>query len=314
MNQIEGNEFDHHEIIDNGAERNLGFRFKLNFLLQRQFHSKIRNAKADRRKWFEGGTTIRLPRRGDCDKVVIKGNTEEEVVSAKLRLIKFLSPRPRLTHFLSVVFTTDEIKKNFVKFRDEVINESGLHPSLFQKPEKLHVTIIVMSLPSLTDQDKARECLTPCKEMIIDPILNGKPLAVTVKGVSVFSDRKPTATNVLFGNVESAELQEISNKIAKHFADQGLFNLHEEDVKLHLTMINTTFFKPDKNGEHEQPGGGREDSRRRRHHHGRFDATQILEKYKDFYFGSLTLNEVQINIMGSKGDDGFYLSIESLKF
>jgi len=169
-------------------------------------------------------------------------------------------------------------------------------------------------LPSEAEQNKARECLTPCKEMIIDPILNGQPLTVTVKGVSVFSDRKPTATNVLFGLVVSAELQEISNKIAKHFADRGLFNLNEEDVKIHLTMINTTFFKPDKEGEHEQHEGGRRDFRRRRHHHRRFDATQILETYKDFYFGSLTLNEIQISVMGSKADDGSYLSIGSLKF
>lgn len=313
--QVQDSEYAHHEIINKGNGRTMGFKFQLNFLVPRQFHSKIRYAKGDTKKWLDGRTKIELPP-GGSKKVSVKGDSEEEVIETKQRIIKFISDltSSRLTHFLSVVFTTDEIKHNFATFRDEIISESELHKSLFQKPEKLHVTLIMLPLPNEEQMNKARECLASCKEAIIDPVLKGQALEVTISGVSIFSDEKPRAAHIVFGNVVSEELQQIANRIAKHFADQGLIKPSDKDVVLHLTMINTTFYTPDKVADQEHPGRSGGTFRPPHKRHGKFDASKILEKYKDYKFGTLTVKEIQINQIGSKGEDGFYLSIGSLQF
>ena len=307
VQQIQETDYDHHEIIDNRSDRTMGWRFDLKFLVPQQFHSKIKRARKGTKKWLEGNTKIYLPTKNEANKVVVKGNSEEEVIGTKNRIVQFISgsvSRQTLTHFLSVVFTTEEVKRNFATFRDEIINEMDLHKSLFQKPEKLHVTVVMLALEDEDANVKARECLAKCKETIIDPILEGQPLTVAVTGISLFEDQRPQAARVVFGNVLSEKLQQIANRIAKYFAEQELIRLDEEEVKLHLTLINTSFYKP------ERKGSNRRQSKR----HPGIDATKIIEKYKDFNFGTVTLNEIQINQIGTVGEDGFYLSIGSLQF
>lgn len=314
VQEAQQNEYDHHEITDNGEGRSMGYRFELTFLLPRQFHSKIRYAKGDTKKLLEGQTVIKMPPRGDSKQVVIKGNTKAEVVETKQRVIKFITDvatrsRQTLTHFLSVKFTSDEIKQNFGTFRDDVINEFGFHKTLLQKPEKLHITLVMLELPGDQEKNKACECLATCKDTIIDPVLKGLkgPLTVRISGVSLFKDERPSRAHILFGNVMSDELQHIANKIAKYFDEQGLIKLTDDNVILHLTMINTGFYKPD-NRE------GNFGHTRKNKRHGPFDASRVLAKYKDYNFGSVTLNEIQISQIGSRGEDGFYLSIGKLQF
>lgn len=339
--EVQGNQNYEHEIVDNGCT--MGWKFELKFQLARQFHLKIRNAKANKEKLLEQKTIIQLPQ-GDSMEVIIKGNSESEVISTKQRIIELLLPgqssssssglsssRPRskagagenrrpsqkLTHFLSIPLTTDDIKKNFSIFNDDVINSFGLHKSLLQKPEKLHLTIVMLALSDEDDEAKAIGCLNLCQQTIIDPILNGKLLTVSLAGVDVFSDENPSAAYVLFGKVISEDLQQIANQVSKFFADQGLGKPYksrnsqqQEDVKLHATLINSQFFKEDDSEVKAKKSTGKRFQKRKP-----FNATAIIKKYKDFNFGSLQVNEIQISrLEGEKDANGFYSSIGNLKF
>lgn len=314
MNEETVQEENPHEIVDNGDGQGIAFRFELHFLVPQQFHKKLKYAKGRIKSLLDGKTAIVVPSPGASEKVVIKGNSEKEIIETKQRLVKFIfniQASQRLTHFLSVKFTTEEIKRNFIIFRDEIINDTKLEASLFQKPEKLHVTVVMLSLKNEEEKARARECLETCKEKILDPVLKDKPLTVSVSGVSVFSDERPSASHVLFGKVVSEELQDIANRTAKLFADQGLSKHTNEDVVLHLTMINTAFYKPFG----QKPGqSNRGNSRYQKIRYGSFDARKILEKYKNFDFGSLSINKIEISEIGSMSEDGFYISIGSLQF
>lgn len=302
-----------HEIVDNG--RTMGWKFTLRFQVPRQFHMKIRNAKADKKKWLELKTNVQLPQE-DSTEVIINGNSEREVILTKDRIVKLIRPSQKLSHFLSISLTNDVIKSNVCKFNDEVINDFGLHKSLLQKPEKLHLTITMLALGGLEDESKAIECLKNCKEAIIDPILNGKQLTISLVAVDVFSDENPSAAHVLFGKVVSEDLQLIANKMSKNFADQGIGkpykNRHsqkQEDVKLHATLINSQFYEEDEQEKKTKAQAGERFQRKP------FNASAIIEKYKDFNFGSIAINEIQISrLEGEKDANGYYSSIGTLKF
>lgn len=219
-------------------------------------------------------------------------------------------PRQNFTHFLSISFATEEIKSNFARFKSEVQNHPEtrqLHDSLFQTPEKIHITISMLVLSSDEDEQTAVECLKECKSTIIDPVLNGEPLTVKVAGVGIFSDCKPSAVNVVFGKVQSEPLQQLANEMARFFESRGFIKLDSENVKLHLTLINTWLFNDGAAESEEQRNSARQIKK------AKFDSTSILEKYKDFHFGSLVVDEIHISKLNVKVENGYYESAGILK-
>lgn len=137
------------ETIDNGR------RFQLKVHVPQMFHSQVIGAKGNTRKRLETETKtqIAVPKIGDkSTNIIIKGTTKKSLISAKNRLDLIMiagRAKQQFTHFLSVSFATDEIKKNFTRFKEEVLSDSevfGLDESLFQKPEKLHLTIVMLVL------------------------------------------------------------------------------------------------------------------------------------------------------------------------
>jgi activating signal cointegrator complex subunit 1 len=75
----------------------------------------------------------------------------------------------------------------------------------------------------------------------------------------------------------------------------GLVRKYQDNVKLHMTLINTKYRKiPDSP---KKKRWGKRQS---------VDATKIMEKYKDFYFGECDLNSIHLSLIGSVGSDGFY--------
>lgn len=119
-----------------------------------------------------------------------------------------------ITHFISIKCTSEEIKANFVKFRESIMQDQhqGLDVKLFQKPEKLHFTLEVLVLLDEIDRTLATSVLNECKS-VIDPILNGQPMRLNMVGLNIFND-DPSAVNVLYANVESEHLQQIADGIS----------------------------------------------------------------------------------------------------
>lgn len=212
------------------------------------------------------------------------------------------------THFLSVAFTTAEIRENFLKFKNEILNDSeifGIDKSLFQTPQKLHLTIATLALLDNEDRSVAAELLQDCNEMIIQPILREAPLIAKLSGLNYMND-DPSCIDVLYGVVISDNLQEISNAVAQYFSFRGYSHqLKHDHVKLHVTLINSLFRDNDDAIEKEESQG--------RDKRLTFDATKILKKYKDYYFGEIKINEIYLSQRYSKSTNGYYESTGTLK-
>lgn len=209
----------------------------------------------------------------------------------------------QFTHFLSVAFTSPEIQENFLKFKDEILNDSeifGIDKSLFQVPQKLHLTIATLALLDNEDRSIAAELLQDCNEMIIQPILRDGPLIAKLCGLNYMND-DPSSIDVLYGVVISDRLQEISNAIAQYFTSRGYSQIKQEQIKLHVTLLNTLFRDNDDVIEANR------DKRIT------FDASRILKKYKDFYFGEIKINEIHLSQRYSKSTNGYYESTGILK-
>lgn len=248
----------------------------------------------------ETGTKLKVPKIGSSDTcITIRGNTREDVLSAKERIeIIIKAPsnstaRQKFTHFVSIQFTAQEIKSSFIRFRDEILADSetyGLDKSLFYKPEKLHLTVVMLSLADIQEEESTLKNLQDCKETVIDPILQGKQLTVAVRGVDVMNE-KPTSANVIYAKVVSDELQQITNEISKRFPNHE--TLQRGQVKLHVTLINTSKSK-----------------KRRR----KFDATKVLENFNDFDFGLTTINEIHVSQLVVTSSNGYYGASGIVKF
>lgn len=117
--------------------------------------------------------------------------------------------------------------------------------------------------------------------------------------------------NVLYANAslieenEDLNLQKIANDMVDFFYERGLLKSHRGDVKLHVTMINTKY--RDKDTESPQKRKKRWIPRKP------FDATRIMEKYKDYDFGETILDEIHLSLMSSVGDNGFYKPLSVIK-
>lgn len=305
-------EFFEIESIDNGR------KFQLQLHVPQQFHSQVIGVKGSTRKRLEQETNsqILVPKIGAKDSnVVIKASTKKDVIAAKNRIDSIMiagRSKHQFTHFLSVSFATDEIKRNFANFRNEILGDPevrGLQEALFQKPEKLHLTIAMLVLLDNQDRAMAAEYLRDCKEFIIDPVIQSKQLKVKVSGLDYMND-DPSAVDVLYAKVESDELQEIANGISEYFSSRGFIKPQHDSVKLHVTLINSRFCDNDDAIEKDENQDLRDGNRSQRK---TFDASKILKEWKDFYFGSLIVNQIQLSQRYSKATNGYYESTGVIK-
>lgn len=76
------------------------------------------------------------------------------------------------THFISIPANFSEMKQNFIKFKEDILRNCGsgvrgIKGDVFQKPEKLHLTIAMMVLLDDEDRNRATEALAVCKTKIV---------------------------------------------------------------------------------------------------------------------------------------------------
>lgn len=270
-----------------------GRRFQLKFHVLPEFYGGIIGPQGITKKRLEQETrtTIFIPRKGSQDtNIVIKGASKENIIAAKKNIDSFVN-RPEFTHMLLVSFANEEITSSFLRFKDDVLKDSeasGEDLSLmFQKPEKLHLSITVLALPHKEDIVIARECLEECKKLIVDKLLRDGPLQVTVAGLSS-RNANLRFCKVLYANVVSDKMQEVGSEIKQHFAKRGLIKLFQKDIKLQVSLMNAKF-----SVESGEDGGSSHKLIRKPREN--FDATGIIEKFGDFRFGSFTVNEIHLS-------------------
>ncbi|XP_044751565.1 activating signal cointegrator 1 complex subunit 1-like [Coccinella septempunctata] len=258
----------------------------------------------------ETNTIIRYPTNGKDGFLEILGETMESIDEAKEQMYSFIADiRNQLSalQFISIPLSSPEIKQNFEKFKEEILanNYQGVEESIFQSVLKLHLTIAVFTL---LDDKERHEALDVLREVKNSFEKTEVPLKIRVKGLNCMNANY-SKVNVLYAEASLAEdskseesLQKIADSILNTFYERGLCREYSENVKLHVTLMNTKYRK-------KAVGSPRKKLFKRE----TFDATQIMEHFKDYYFGVAAFNTIHLSLMSSVGKDGFYESLGTVQ-
>ncbi|MFH4973767.1 hypothetical protein AB6A40_000476 [Gnathostoma spinigerum] len=210
--------------------------------------------------------------------------------------------RMRPTHFVSVRMVNDKVKERFKRFIDFVlsdtrIDESCKDESLFQIPSKLHVSVVVLLLLDESEEVKAAQILNDVMEKEVRQILNHSELRLEIRGVRGMGDN-PAKERIIYAAVTDSRLQAAANVIASAMLKMGLsLRFQHEPVKIHVTLMSTRFCY--------EKGKAVSD----------MNVTSLLKIFRDFYFGSVTVNEIQLCRRGTPPDSsGYYESIATMSF
>ncbi|KAK6104739.1 AKAP7 2'5' RNA ligase-like domain family protein [Brugia pahangi] len=233
---------------------------------------------------------------------IVSMTSEESVMRCRDRIhliIHGARDRASYTHFISIPMTHETIKDNFLKFmntvkNDEELSDSCREETVFQEPRKLHLTITMLSLLDISEEKSISNSLEKIINTRVSEILNGKPLEVEIKGLEIMND-DPTRVNVLYALTSSDKLANVVDTIAHAMSDTG-FAPQQDSVKIHLTLMNTRYMW---------------EKKKKR---GRMDVAKLLEKYRNYDFGKVTITEVHISILNGSADEyGYYSSIGTFK-
>ncbi|XP_044268006.1 activating signal cointegrator 1 complex subunit 1-like [Tribolium madens] len=249
-------------------------------------------------------TNITIPTSGN---LIITGESEETITDARDEIHSILGEirdHLKALQFVSIRTQSDEIIANFNKFKDNILNGDkieGMHESIFISPLKLHLTVVVFTLLDDHEKLEAIKALQDYKTMIFDPLIKKTgPITIKISGIDCMTTNLKKvdvlyANATIVGENEEFNLQKLVNDLSDHFYERGLVRTYQDNVKLHMTLINTKYRK-----ESGTP------KKRRWVKKQNFDASTIIEKYKEFYFGECALDSIHLSLMSTVGDDGFY--------
>uniref|UniRef100_A0A182JEZ9 K Homology domain-containing protein n=1 Tax=Anopheles atroparvus TaxID=41427 RepID=A0A182JEZ9_ANOAO len=282
-------------------------KFQTSFHVPAAFYALIIGAKGQTRQRLEAETKaqIRVPKQGTTGDLVITAPSRKSVAAARSRIELIVigaRNKQQFTHFLSVPLNKPQIIKRFVDFREKVVTKLPaafrVDESLFQQPEKLHITLCTLSLMDNEDRANAAHVLQDCQDSILGPLLkeNG-PMEICVRGLEYMND-DPHAVDVLYAKIESPTLQVAADSIYEYFISKGLMQRKYDHVKLHATLINSLFRSTSNSDNVDE----KEAERRRI----TFDASEILRLYGDFDFGKLMVDEIHLSQRYSTSCTGFY--------
>ncbi|KAJ9576940.1 hypothetical protein L9F63_006466 [Diploptera punctata] len=300
------------EITENG-------NYKTSFRVPKFYFAMVIGPKGavKHRLEDETKTQIRVPKQGFEGNIVITGSSKSGVSTARRRIDLIVMSarwRQQFTHFISLPMNGVTIKKRYLEFKEKVLeyccNSRGIDASIFQSPEKLHLTLGTLVLMDTDEREKAAHALEECKETIIDPLLRNRSLPLSMVGIEYMND-DPAEVDVLYGKVfmknDSDILQELSDRTVDFFTSKGLMQKQYDRVKLHVTLMNTLFRNEDSSA------SDHETSKRKQKPRESFDATSILKNFENFDFGSYTVEEMHLSLRYSKSSNGYYQASAQIK-
>ncbi|XP_022915514.1 activating signal cointegrator 1 complex subunit 1-like isoform X2 [Onthophagus taurus] len=147
-------------------------RFHTSFKLALPYYKKIHSYRKITVKDLEKdtGAEIKIPTEGVEEKIIIKGPILDDVINARLKLQSLISTirdqQPAM-QFVGIPTQCEEIRGNFEKFKETLLadenNIKGMDPTIFQKPERLHLTVAVFALMDSMEVLQAINILNDCK-------------------------------------------------------------------------------------------------------------------------------------------------------
>lgn len=296
--------------------------FKLNMAVHESYLGYIigRNAEKKTKLEVETKTKIKIPKRGQGDWLVIEGNSKANIDSCRNRILVLIhSARHQkpFTHLLTYPLTFTNLKTKFLEFKREVLkqcqDDRGVDDSLFQNPNKLHLTISTAVLLCESEIDQAKALLETFKKTYVRQVLNGKPLRVSIKGLEYMND-DPSSVDVLYAQIKPLDLkssnenpvQMIADNLMEKFVSSGLSKKQYDRVKLHATVMNSLM--------RQDPSGSTEPGREQSKDRESFDARNILKLFGDYEFGIYDLNEIHLSLRFSAAHDGYYECVSKIYF
>ncbi|XP_012274599.1 activating signal cointegrator 1 complex subunit 1 [Orussus abietinus] len=282
----------------------VGGKYKHSFYVARPFLPFIIGAKGSMRKKIEQETktTLRIPKVEEDGDIEIVSFYRSGVISARHRidlLMTSVRNKIHVTHFISLPLNCSNIIKGFTDFKDDVLNNCGksargICPELFQSPQRLHLTMVLLLLLDDAEQKRATEIFGACVQNVIKPFLEKSgPIIVQIQGIDCMND-DPANVRVLYAKVhsENEALNNLTGEIKKYFIENSNFvkqdDRDDQKVKLHMTVMNTKYIK-DKDEALNS-----------------FDASNILKVHKDTLFGTVTLNTIHLSERGKSSNDEYY--------
>ena len=281
-----------------------GTKFKHTFHVAKSFFPFIIGTKNTSRKRLEAETrtVIQVPSIGQDGDVVITGHDRKGIVTARRRInLLIAASRKRLTytHFLSIPLNEGHVIMKFNMFKNDVLTNSGktskgVDETIFQIPSKLHLTIGVLTLLDDAEINQAIEALNYCKEHVVKPIIKKYgQIHIHMQGTEIMND-DPTEAKVLYARISNTDeaLQEIVNSIANYYADIGLIRKETDKVKLHVTLMNTSFKLRNEELNNKIRGP--------------FDATEIMKAHENTFFGEVPVKQIHLSQRHTISNNGYY--------
>jgi activating signal cointegrator complex subunit 1 len=310
--------------IDSNVEK---VEIKSELWVAKCFHKHIFGKEAKVKQRIERKTSAKIIVPHKLDKseiVIIKGNKQSvELAEKEINLIVDENrSNVDFTHFVSIPFNLKTIRDRFKQFKEEVMNNKecvgsqGFDSSLFEPSNKLHLTIAPLLLTNECEKSLASQVLNECYENFLKTsVIKDKQIRVRVEGIDCMND-DPTQVHVIYAKLtdlsQNNSFQIIINDIFSHFEGTKLMTRSHQferldpnkKIKPHITLMNTKrrkWAKPDTYS--------RNDRKREA-----FDATAILKNFKDFDFGEVSLESIEISVRYGKdnGKDGYYSHISRI--
>ncbi|XP_021749971.1 uncharacterized protein LOC110715678 isoform X2 [Chenopodium quinoa] len=181
----------------------------------------------------------------------------------------------------------------------------GIDKSIFIKPKRFHLTVVMLKLWNKGRVNAAKEVLQSISSELIE-VLDNRPLFIRLKGLDCLRGSRNKA-QVLYAPVE-----EIGNEGRLHRACQLIIDAYvkaglvlekdaKQKLKLHATVMNTT---------------QRKGVNKRKHRRGKdsFDATPIFEQFGSEAWGDYHIREAHLSQRFLYDDNDYYHCCASIPF
>jgi activating signal cointegrator complex subunit 1 len=276
----------------------------------------------------ETGATIHVPRPNDPEGcLVVRGITKASCITAQQRIDIIVAKSSKLidyTHLISIPLShlQKEVSDLLTSIDKQCTGHSkGVHPSIFQSPQQLHLTILMLRLYQSDELSKARHLMNQ-GQVFIDDVFRSTD-QILIKGLNYMND-DPSEVHILYLQVGKNNTCEKLSKLIEHisqlFISAGLATENEvqHNEKLHATLMNSKWRKSD-----EKPTTPSEPivttitfTAAPRGHDERvpFDIRHIMKQFGDVDLGCHPLKTIELSRMGTKDNRGYWMSDHSVPF
>lgn len=257
---------------------------------------------------FETKTTIKLPKTGDGD-IIIKGKDRGGIIAARTKINTVFEMNRREApagHFLNIPLSSIKLSETFEEFKRGILKMKlrGIDESLFQYPERLHLTLSLMTFLNNAELEDTLPRLSSLTSDLQQKHFGGsKAITLRIQGVEYMND-DPSEVDVLYAKANIADgsdkFQSFIDDVVSEFSSLGFSKKDHERVKLHATIINSLFRDDPSERQSTQKKDGNKKNRIT------FDANRILDTYADFFFGDIVVTSLDIAVRRTFDADGRY--------